>query len=115
MAGQKRKEEEDAVKSDHDVPLKRTRHCVDSQQKEKEDLRQQRRFDFKLLLRNCSQVVQVAQNNVLFKCGKDMDQVHVLENRTVVVNTEGRIVAILTQEEFNIHPIYPTASYETEI
>ncbi|KAL6054226.1 putative imidazolonepropionase [Balamuthia mandrillaris] len=54
---------------------------------------------YALRVRNAKQLVTVCSNGELFKVGKAMDQVSVIENGTVIVNHEGLIEAVGTDQE----------------
>ncbi|KRX08576.1 Metal-dependent hydrolase, composite domain [Pseudocohnilembus persalinus] len=56
---------------------------------------------YKTLLRNASQVVQISTNKQKFKLKEDLQNVHILENASVVVDLQGNIHAIGSVEEID--------------
>eukprot|EP01104_Vermistella_antarctica_P018698 TRINITY_DN7023_c0_g1_i1.p1 TRINITY_DN7023_c0_g1~~TRINITY_DN7023_c0_g1_i1.p1 ORF type:complete len:431 (+),score=113.28 TRINITY_DN7023_c0_g1_i1:177-1469(+) len=63
---------------------------------------------YRLRLRNASQLVLVANSGELFKIGKGMDEVVVIENGTVIVGNDGLIVDVGKEE--NLALKYPSSS-----
>ncbi|KAI9333985.1 imidazolonepropionase [Obelidium mucronatum] len=69
---------------------------------------------FKLRLRNASQVVCVSSSKQEFKRGKDMNNLHILENATVVVGHDGMIFAVGTELELRSLHWYPDATFDAD-
>ncbi|KAJ3074625.1 putative imidazolonepropionase [Podochytrium sp. JEL0797] len=69
---------------------------------------------FKLRLRNASQVVQISSSRQEFKRGKDMNELCILSNATVVVGIDGKIAAVGTEQELLTKEWYLKATFEND-
>ncbi|KAL7748358.1 putative imidazolonepropionase [Sorochytrium milnesiophthora] len=67
---------------------------------------------FRSLFRNAAQVVLVCSNGEPFKTGKAMDEVAIMSNASVLVDNEGKIVAVGTEQELMQHEWYRSAYIE---
>jgi imidazolonepropionase len=70
---------------------------------------------YRLRVRNAAQLVTVCSGGQRFKVGKDQDQVEVIENGTIVVDHDGNIAAVGTEEELSKAEPFRTATYDVDI
>ena len=57
--------------------------------------------NFKLLIRNASQIVQVTNNKARFVRGRDMDNIAIIKNGSMIIDNNGKIFAIGTSVDID--------------
>merc|ERR1712000_594645 len=70
---------------------------------------------YRLRVRNAAQLVTICSGGQRFKVGKDQDEVEVIENGTIIVDHDGNIAAVGTEEELSKAEAFRSATYDVDI
>eukprot|EP00126_Sphaerothecum_destruens_P006084 Sdes_comp19206_c1_seq1m10069 len=73
------------------------------------------KIKFKLCIRNASQLVQVCRQKETMKTKKDMDQVEIIQNGSLVVDLHGCLFFVGSDEELVTSKWFPNAEFEKTI
>ena len=80
--------------------------------------------NFKLLVQNASQIVQVTNNRARFVRGRDMDNIAIIKNGSMIIDNNGKIFAIgttasihdlINQNNYTFNKIYDCGHRESII